>query len=923
MPIKEQIKSIITARQKDMRPRYQKLWEASIPYVRLAYGLRNLIYCDVKHSTINEDFKLLLKSNKELESLFQQANPKIKKFIEEVLNNVGAIDLKDDQEIEIPMGIFDAVYHRINKSDVEICIMGPVSTGKSVLMRGLTGAPNYVLPTGSAKTTATRTVFRNIPDSDEKKAEINFYTIKEFQEIINDFIINFNKILKADNQQELPIWNGNNESITDFCRNLTTHESFNINNFDNKQIPGIDTKIGSKEYFSTFRDLYVDKVSDYADFLGYNPVSLNSSQIDNHDLVPYVSYKRRITDKEVTSCLALAVKEVVIDWPLRTSNNEDLGKISLVDTMGIGEPKFSVESSLLNIIRQRADLAIALCKIENNNDDFDSKHDSDKKFLGVLSHLKERKPESWVYYLANKQSGAGIKEATISDFREKLWKYISSGSDGFSLNERHWSAFEFINNSQAEAVNRDEILRYLETQVLAHLKNDIEKIDAEFIQQAHSSLDQVVESYKEILTFLHMLKNISLDISDGESYAIKRSDEVMQSIKDRLIELRDKISSENDKHCQEILNNVYPLLAEPELFKLYGIKLEQGGDNNLFLLDEKSSKVKSIPMIAKVEDRERLVFIILTQLNYYRARSDKHNASYAEAKEYVLQQFEEKESYKPYFEQLKQIMDLNFFKVVYDETGRCIKEKIKNSINHQTQRYDEENKKIYKNELGRELQFFYELREDLLFGILGRLDTDDKKNADTYLTKYFKDETIKVIKRVCGTIKKTFEENRLDVNTYIAEEVAWFKALAETSKSKQLCAAINEFLCTTIKLNDIVTDQQANKLLDNLNLIELKYNNPEDAAYSFFACLFFIDRQLRYTLWRMYVDTFNNYGIYNPALSKLYNSVFCAYQKEKDPEYWAFLTIIRKALLEQFENSDEGKISRAKVKLDKCLESVE
>lgn len=924
MSISSTIDEIIQKRQNDIKPKYKKLWEKAIPYINLASSLKEWVYYD-NDDNYNANFQALLKSNQRFETIFSENVQEVKNFIEKVERNIGIKLAKEGGGFEyLPQGCFDAVDSRVNKSEIEVCVMGPVSSGKSVFMQGLTGAPKTVLPTGSGKTTATRTTFRNA-SKEEVKAIVVYYTKEEFKNnVFNDFIKNLNIAIDDYNKDKhkkvshFPEWNGK-ESLATFCENLRNSDSFKDEFFLKKQITGIDTLIRAVEYFITFKELYIERVSDYASFLDHSADTLDLQQINDGELVPYVSYKQKPDDDKVTSCLALAVKEVIIDWPLQTSNNEDLGKLSLVDTMGIGEAKFSVEENLLEIVRQRADLAIALCRIKDKEDNFDVNHEQDKKFLGVLSKLQDRKPQSWVYYLANVQANGEIQEDTISDIKNALWDYMVQGCDGFSLNKHYWSFLEFCKKDELgnNTPNSDAIVQYFVSFVLANLKKDIEKIDDDFISQAEKDFNEVKQYIDRLKLLFTKLIGVGIDIVDEDTLLDTSVDSVIKDITNELVELSATISQENDIHCKKIMDKVYPLLCEPELFRKLNINIDE--KENLFIKFEAPN-----PELKKYEDtdkRELLVFHILSQLNFYRVHPGFQGKSFDEAKDYVLKQFENNSNWKSEIKSIREFINQSFFEKVYRLTEDRIKTIVLNRINPQIDMFDEQKQEIYKNEVGRELQYFYKMREEILFGILGRVNTDDKKNADAELTKYFTEQTKSVVERVCRVIREQLQNGGIDLNQQEnQDDIQWIKDFASKSKGKSLMAAVEEFVGISIRLNAIVTKKQADELLENLCMVDLKYRNRKEAAYSTFASLFIIDRQLRYTLWRMYVKTFENFGIYKTHLDGFYNKVFAIYQNDNTNALQEFRSVIKRMKKQKFEDSDEGKLVKAKESFDLCYD---
>lgn len=932
--IAQTISDIITTRQNDIRPKLNNLWRDSKPLIKLANDLKTLIN--------SSEWPILLNRNPEFKKIWDECvedDGGVKKhyvtsFIEIVLNSIGTLDKLDNgEDVYSETGSFSALRERTNKDCVEICIMGPVSTGKSSLMQGLTGAPKELLPTGDGKTTAARTTFNN---SKDKSAIVHFYTEKEFEAIFNTYIKNFNKVLSEINKSTFPSWNPKTSSLSDFCEDLKKHPSFEYDNFSVNQIPGLDTMISARDYFETFEKFYVTGCPDYYDVLTGKTKSFSYDRIMNGELVPYVSYKKKLSDTKPTSFVALGVKEVIVNWPLQTRMGADgiidLGKLSLVDTMGIGEAKFLVEEDLREIVKSRADLAIALCKIHNEKDDFEANHPQDKKFLKVISGLKDRQPKDWVYYLANEHAETGITEKVINDFRDAIWEYIGKGKDKFELNKGYWNSLQFMTVSDSDniekslVVNNGGIIEYLINTVLAHLKSDIEEIDKYFIKQATSAYDEACQYRTKIRKLFEELNRISVDISDENTLLETSTQKTMAALVTSTKEVRTKVAKENKSLCEYILNQVYPLLFEPELYRIFNISVPE---DNLFLnWNSTSTREQSVSRLRETGFREALIFNILAEFNHYLVAPDKHEASYKEVKSYFEKELNDTDEMKDDISYYSELLKCNFFEELFNQTKDAIKNEFVPAVEDSAAisvGHDEKKKAQFENRVGRELQQFYMIREDILERIMKRLDTTASDTLNKELADFFAKKTKSVLDEFAKSIFDTLVEDSTIQNPgSVSDYIQWLKDFVLKSKNKNLINATESFLHTTIDLNGIVKQMRADDLLENMCNVNLEYTSPKDAAYSFFYCLFVIDRELRCALWKTYTETFDHYGIYAPALNEFMNTVLCVnnISEIKTTEYNAFKSLIRKEKQKSFETSEDGKLSIAKKAFDNCYSEL-
>lgn len=934
MLISQQIEQIITARHNDIEPKFNNLWKKSIPLIDFASHFKAMVD--------SSEWKLLLNKNPELKKTWDSYTETkdteqfhiSELFIKTVLENIGCFsEEKNDSYLE--RGYFSALKSRLGKDNIEVCIMGPVSTGKSSLMQGLTGAPIELLPTGTGKTTAARTTFIN---SDQKKAIIHFYTVNEFSSIFNTYIDNFNKVLEEDKKTLFPKWNPKVKDLNEFCEELKSNVSYDDSNFESKQIPNLETMITATDYFDTFSKFYVDGCPDYGDVLGESPKTLSEDKIMQGKLIPFVSYKNKITDTKPTSFIALGVKEIFAYWPLHASTNnrhENLGNLALVDTMGIGEAKFRVEEDLSEIVRSRADLAIALCKIHNDKDDFEANHVQDKKFLKVLSGLRERQPQQWVYYLANEHADSGITQPLVESFRDAIWETISKGRDKFELNKENWRSLPFMIKADSNpqnnnfTINYEQITNYLTNTVLANLTHDISEIDRYFIGKAESEYKTAKSYLDKILILFSKLSNLTIDISDENKLIEISAQNTLQSLINVTKNVRSEVAKENPSLCSYIIDSVYPLLFEPELYRIFNISLPQ---ENLFLHWEPGLRTNSAVdagILSKdTQFRETIIYNILSELNYYLVNPTRHSSSFREAKAYMETELKETKALQDVLPYYQELLNNKFFETIYNQTKDVIENTLIPIVRYSsqvTEGHDNEQKAIFENHVGRELEIFYTKREEILKGIWNRLDTSDCDNVNKKLSAYFTNKTNEIVNNFSKAVYETLCNDGTIEKENISDYKNWLVQFVEKSKSNKLIKATKDFIKTQIDLNSIVTKMRANTLLKNMCKVELCYDNPEDAAYSFFACLFRIDRELRLAFWQMYTETFKDYGIYAPALNVFMNTVLCVNSSStvKTDEYNEFKSLIIEEKKRKFKTSENGKLAKAKKEFDKCVEELQ
>lgn len=880
--IAERIGNIVTTRREQIAPIYYKTWGNAENIVKFALNL--------KHLTESKNWQTLLEKNpkfrKEWESVvtIKLANNEkkiklcdvVKQFIKDVIENIGDKRTdKDGKEIIVEKGYFEAIKNKVDRDVIEVCLAGPVSSGKSTFLRALTGAPEAIIPSGTNKTTAARTSFSNV-DSQQKSATVHFYKKAEFRAIVNEYVVNLNQHL-ANGSIPFEQWE-EEESISTFretIKNNTTYDE-NGSNIRTDTIRGAGTNCAANEYFQTFR-MYIEH-SDYDEKIGANPVHLSKEELDNGDLVPFVSYKASLqTNKQ--SYVALAVKEAVVNWPLKASDDEDLGALRLVDTMGIGEPKFQVETELLEIIKKHADLAIALCRQESANGNTDTS--VNKRFIDVLRNMKNRKMEDWVYYLCNKQDNVDFSSVTtIDDLRTHIFEHANSSNNAFAL--KHFHRLAFVKNGQD---NSSEIVKYFTDIILGNLEQDIAKVDQFFIdelQKEYSKYKDFMETVLyEMRKCLHSMPMYSNDEKNEE--VGKRVSRVYQNLEEELEKVKTKLFQQDEQLRNKIIEQIKPILQNTEIFRLYGTKEVEGFPKAQILEKEDLFKV--------FDNINRQICKIGLSVKW----------------ETVKTGIPDKDKAKNYD---------TFFEQYINATIAAIKSKLESIKGN----YDIDDPEEACNYTGRELQFFIRERENLYKAIWERgkvsaaqvgVEENDISEAKRTLWQGVKNAFNSELSKQYLLLE--IAENpgdSEDDSTKEKDPIKWVKSLLALIGKESINMEINSFIDAKVNLPAIV-DKQTGKSLRRLLLdVNLNYADEESAATATWYSLFNLDFNLRKSLLSKYEETFSTYNIFVNMVTPLYDRVFCINQPEKIKRemkaYCALESFIRTRIANNYDNEDIG-----------------
>lgn len=860
MPIADTISSIVANRQNEIAHKYNSCWQGVEKIITFAEKLNTVIKSD--------NWKILLRNYPEFKAEWEEIKDDVIEYIKSVRQNVGVLNDK----IYEPKGYFEAIANKIAKDEIEVCITGPVSTGKSVFLRALTGAPETVIPSGKGKTTAARTIFCN---SNNKSAIIKFLSTEEFNKIINEYVLQLNKELQRQNKSQFPLWDFSKCTLREFCTKIKAHSSYNSHNFGKSTISGVDTIVTADKYFETFT-FYIDNCSHYASYLDHVDEPLTESQINEGKLVPYVSYKKSTDYTGEPYCRALAVREAIVNWPLRTVNDEDLGSIRLVDTMGIGEAKFCVEEDLLKIVREHADLAVALCRILSDNDNAENINNS--CFIKVLSKIRDRKMEDWVYYLCNKEDNAHITDDTVESFQKQIWKEMQGNADHFILNEDYWDSINFIEKGRE---NSTAIVDYFVNVVLGNLENNISNVDNYFLVKLQEEYENCINGQNKILKSLKSCLNVLPSFSDIDK--TKKIDEqvdtIITELNQRLKDFRAELFEKDTILCKQIINSVRPILKDPEVFSVYGIKDVQyhvkAAFDNLF----KNALLAINELIISSESLD---------IKWIDIKKEVINKA-------VVNSNLDKSTVEKRIEQAGSFFE-NYLNKSCQAIATNIK-RIKTNLNVDDPKHS-------CNYTGRELEFFIHTREQLYEAIWDKMSLASEQVGIT-------DKDVTDVKEsLCVVVRDIMKKHNIFV-TSEEKPITWMQDFTNQIQSDAFGSAIQDFLDSVIDLPSIVDDQTGKELRRNLLNVSLIYTDEFTAAKSIWNSLCMLDIILRNDLLHKYEKTFQEYNVYVNLVTPLFDNVFCTdqndYGKFMSEPYKEFKAYIKNVVAENYEKEDTAK----------------
>lgn len=413
-------------------------------------------------------------------------------------------------------GDFDEAFARVERSWLNLGLVGPWRHGKSITIAKLTGLDSYIVPisqygkcTGTTidiingrDVNATRNLENKILLNDSgidistatNKANIYFYSLPQMCQLMNEYIQRvgkpffFNECSNAD-------------AFETECRR--------IRNLPEYRSPVDENNV---ERYNIFKE-YIENARDYSKYLN-GKVGVITELTKNKEFYrPFVSFLAKPDDKYtlasnetppiIYKVLAVEHAEVFTNFQLC---GEEVGEIHIVDNPGYGEARLGVYEALEKALKKELDIAIDLFKTTvgiqpNLAQEF-------HKLL--LKCVNGRNAQDWLFYLFNL---CGINRndhnPLISMTREQILNHLNTT---FYDNEKEIEGVRLsydLNElsrrgisghiAQVNCESEPQMLQQFFYQILDIMSSTIVNVDKTFFTKVKSQIEDAEIAYRSIL----------------------------------------------------------------------------------------------------------------------------------------------------------------------------------------------------------------------------------------------------------------------------------------------------------------------------------------------------------------------------------------------------------------------------------------
>lgn len=490
MPLKEQINQIIDTR-KAKSDNLKKRKEALL-------AMKN---------TLKENCTALTMKAREIQD---------EELRKQYLAVFGALDFRSAQkQIDMAVRKMEEGIKRFDRDYISIATIGKEGQGKSRFLQSVGALNNEIIPSyNGSSCTGAASVIWNDPKMPKGsvRTTITFRQPGELITLVTPYINTLDPEYLAGNPLQF-------DDIGYINLALLTSKM---------QFGNVDQTTAEKH----LRNI-VENFDEIRDLFGASPLTLTDPELiktfvaqnngknpEDPDFEPYFNY--------------LAVARADIYCPFFT----DVGKIRLVDTVGIGATQFGIEEAMLSTVDKECDAAIVVSKPDTRGlQEIDI-----KIYNSIRNRFALRDTSNWLFYLVNNFKGHNDNGCVT--FHKDV------GQARFAIAD-----CRVIDSSDADAVRDDFLVPMLRT-----LVRNMDAIDSGYLKEVETQETAARAEVRKFLDNLPTVEKINTTVMQGQA-AYQKGRECFMRMSSDLKRNVTYWSAEKEKDSSILWNHVQRILS--------------------------------------------------------------------------------------------------------------------------------------------------------------------------------------------------------------------------------------------------------------------------------------------------------------------------------------------------------------------------
>lgn len=469
-------------------------------------------------------------------------DPKLQKQCMDMLSQV-RVPMEVLTQTDRVLTRMQEVINRFERDSLNIATVGRARQGKSTFLQAVSNLGNDIIPAFDAgDCTGAVSIIHNDPtmEAGQVRVDLTFRTKEEMLDIVKGYINNIS-----------PEYLQNNPLEYDHIQYISLSDlAMTMNSWDAEAQIQLDHLTRIVNEFNGTSD---SKSVSIRDLCGRSGMSLS----DPNEIRKYVAQNngKAVVDplrENYYSYLAVSRAEIYCRF------SDDVGKLVLVDTIGLGDTQLGIETSMLETVDKQCDAAIVVTKPITGV----TQPDIDLYNL-LAKNFRHRDMRKWVFYVANLHRGVNDKPVDI--FHQHV-----TGNNNFAIAD-----CKKLDCSDSESVRRDFLLP-----MLSSLLGSLEQIDNVHINEVDkmcAELQGMIRSMLEAFPKPEVVgsTNPGMEVANLGAECYTRLTSNLANQVSYWYEQRNKPNATLWNRVKDILNNLESILPSEEVLQKV---LDQSGD---------------------------------------------------------------------------------------------------------------------------------------------------------------------------------------------------------------------------------------------------------------------------------------------------------------------------------------------------------
>lgn len=407
-------------------------------------------------------------------------------------------------------------YDRCNRPRVNISVVGMARIGKSELLKAISGLSNYVIPAfDSSDCTGAPSIINNAPGT-TLEAKLTFKKPDTLRQMAQKYL---------------------DDLVPDLGRRPLLRSMEEIKSLSIPEIREAIPKGSSKAILLPYLEKMVNHYDEWAHLAGGSPCVLNDETV----IMTFVAQNNGVEGgkegrEEYFKYLAVDSCVISCEFP-----QSEVGKISLIDTVGLGDHTAGILDSMLETIRTQSDAVVFVHNPRDGSGGGFPQPVADV-YDGIHEACKDKDLEKWLYYLINHVTKPTKKMAVNTEFCNAALKTLQDANYSGASNAK------IIDVMDTGAVRTQFLLPMLEG-----IAENLDSIDEIYRVPAEQSLQRLRNSYSVLCATAR--KALQSDIKRDSSLMpliLESTKKCKTAIRSSLFHLEEDWRRRKDQPCERV-----------------------------------------------------------------------------------------------------------------------------------------------------------------------------------------------------------------------------------------------------------------------------------------------------------------------------------------------------------------------------------